>query len=97
MAQAETHNTPIAVRAATRDDLGAFNMEFDLSELAEMANLAVISVYSAIGETEIVDGEVTGHCLTARNISTAQFAVGHLVDMIEAIKAKYIGAPSSRH
>ncbi|MGY4413206.1 hypothetical protein ACVWW4_004942 [Bradyrhizobium sp. LB7.1] len=71
------------------------DLEGDLSELAQMARIAFLTVFEVVGDTEFNrsgDGgqvfEVISHDLTPDGVARAMFAVGHVEDMIRALQKK---------
>lgn len=68
-----------------------FDMEPGLCDIVEMARLAVTSVHNAIGELEMKDGLSVSQIRDC-DISTAMFAVHHLLDMIEELQENYEAA-----
>lgn len=75
--------------------ISPLDLEGDLSELAQMARIAFLTVFEIVGDTEFSrsgDGgevfEVIQHDLTPDGVARAMFAVGHLEDMIRALQKK---------
>lgn len=75
--------------------ISPLDLEGDLSELAQMARIASLSVFEVVGDTEFNrsgDGgqvlEVISHDLTPDGVARALFAVGHVEDMIRALQKK---------
>ncbi|MCW1994796.1 hypothetical protein [Bradyrhizobium diazoefficiens] len=75
--------------------ISPLDLEGDLSELAQMARIASLTVFEAVGDTEFNrsgDGgqvfEVISHDLTPDGVARALFAVGHVEDMIRALQKK---------
>ncbi|MET4487661.1 hypothetical protein [Bradyrhizobium sp. LA7.1] len=75
--------------------INPLDLEGDLSEIAQMARIASLTVFEVIGDTEFSrsgdDGqvfEVVSHDLTPDGVARALFAVGHVQDMIRAFQKK---------
>lgn len=75
--------------------ISPLDLEGDLSELAQMARIASLTVFELVGDTEFHrsgDGgqvfEVVSHDLTPDGVARAMFAVGHVEDMIRALQKK---------
>lgn len=75
--------------------INPLELEGEFSELAQMARIAHLTVFEAIGDTEFNrsgDGgqvfEVVGHDLTPDGVARALFAIGHVEDMIRALQKK---------
>ncbi|MBB4362160.1 DNA recombination-dependent growth factor C [Bradyrhizobium sp. CIR18] len=78
-----------------RRPISPLDLENDLSEIAQMARIASLTVFEVVGETEFnrsgEDGqvfEVIQHDLTPDGVTRALFAVDHVVDMIRALQKK---------
>ncbi|WBL78797.1 hypothetical protein I3J27_38710 [Bradyrhizobium xenonodulans] len=75
--------------------ISPLDLEGDLSELAQMARIASLTVFEVVGDTEFNrsgDGgqvfEVIRHDLTPDSVARALFAVGHVEDMIRTLQKK---------
>lgn len=75
--------------------ISPLDLEGDLSELAQMARIASLTVFEVVGDTEFNrsgDGgqvfEVVSHDLTPDGVARALFAVGHVEDMIRTLQKK---------
>ncbi|WP_027577087.1 hypothetical protein [Bradyrhizobium sp. WSM1743] len=86
-------STPIA--ADRRRPISPLDLESDISEIAQMARIASLTVFEVVGDTEFrrsgEDGqvfEVIQHELTPDGVARALFAVGHVEDMIRALQKK---------
>lgn len=86
-------STPIA--DDRRRPISPLDLESDLSEIAQMARIASLTVFEVVGGTEFSrsgdDGqvfEVIQHDLTPDGVARALFAVGHVEDMIRAFQKK---------
>jgi hypothetical protein len=86
----------VEVSAERRDRLlkarerAFLDLEQPLLDLVRMMELAYEKMHETIGETEFdQDRNVVSHNLSDQTIDATIFAVGHVRDMIEAIKTKY--------
>lgn len=75
--------------------ISPLELEGELSELAQMARIASLTVFEVVGDTEFNrsgDGgevfEIIRHDLTPDGIARALFAVGHVEDMVRALQKK---------
>lgn len=86
---------PASWNQRTRDAWSSafFDMEEGIDDLVQMARIARGKVHDAVGNLTLEDGVVIdGGQITDDQICAAQFAVSHLVKMIEAMQADYFAA-----
>jgi len=93
MAQAARELNPsfpqVDTSAAT---MRALCMEGEISDLAQMAKIAELTLHDVIGETDFDGCQVVRHDLTPESVARAIFAVSHVATLIEAFQQKHCGA-----